>query len=85
MPPDAREERPVARSPMKRPSRVKNETITLRQVRRRGCARGRGKILQGERAMATLYHFLPILPTVAVGKFAFRKSHDGLREVGVAE
>ena len=56
MPPDARDERPVARSPKNRPTMVKNETITLRHVRRRGRARGRGKISIGERAMATVYH-----------------------------
>ena len=55
-PPDAGEERPVAMSPTSRPSRVKIETITPRQVRRRGRARGREKMFQGLRAMATLYH-----------------------------
>ena len=55
-PPDARDERPVARSPKNRPTIVKNETITLRHVRRRGRARERGKISKGARAMATVYH-----------------------------
>ena len=54
VPLDGRDERPVAMSPKNRPSKVKNETITQRHVRRRGRARGREKMFQGERAMTTL-------------------------------
>jgi len=61
VPLDALDERPVARSPKNRPTMVKNETITLRHVRRRGRARGRGKMLQGERAMATVYHISAVM------------------------
>ena len=53
-PVDAREERPVARSPTRRPSRVKIETITPRHVSGRGRARGRENMFQGERVMWVL-------------------------------
>ena len=59
LPVDAREERPVATSPTRRPSSVKIETITPRHVRGRGRARGRENMFQGERVMLVLYHNFP--------------------------